>query len=1529
MKLSHTVCVMLILCTVAAAGSAQVARARIVWQEGAPHVQVQVAADVPENIKELTVPLTLFDSSGKQVWSTNAKVQFAPDKPSAATVKLEKIEKAGTAHRVHVALDRPDLDIAWAEDINFAGEKDKILAHGIRREGIFPNEHVFLVLRLNSITRRNIESIDLAVTIRDADDNVVLERIYKTPIKADGTDIEIDITPPPESVGPYELEYGIENDQLGIYFNATSRFAYANVMIPVTSIEVDDNTWFSSQAADPNRYTTGAYYYSKHLTDTSPNRYPAVAYDDKVFHSGRRSLRIDYTQGRDAYVYSRVVLPGFPTAARIWVKGNNTNDTIRIHWCDNSDDTRQAWRRSANFSHHQLCTLNFEGWRSFRVPVLGEGMQVTVNLAGSSPGVDAPVSLLALSIHSPRPGRNEKPRNRTIWIDDLQVETQAHVENQVSMELRTDTTDRLLHENAKLFVSIGNGSPEDVEEGILRLIARGRPTDADAGAPAPPLFEHTETIRVPSGGVVVTELPLKEIHAKSPLGPVDVDVTFAAPAIAGLRTSQRITLKAPKSYGLFWDFEKPEHYNGFWGAGGADCIAGGHNSERALAIALKAPKPNPNPAIRARQDLRPNNCVILHPALPGMPDRIEVMVRGNGKPITLQPFMVDGGLTGIWLRYYNVFWMPEVSVDWQGWRKIELVAPRVPANYDSKNKYFLFEPYYPLNLCFKAWSEDPEAQVFIDNIRVRTHLLPSEELMAEIDYPDDTCIHKPGAPLQLVLTNFAAADRQVTGTFKLESYQEYTAAQGKIDVTVPAGQKVIHTLIPSLAPGIYTATVHIATPQGDGARGRTLSACIQVLDATQFFGPNPLEFIKDVNALRQQLGMTVEEARLDWDNMEAMPGMFHFAPFYNEAKKASHDGAYSVLPIVGFAADWTGPHTQESIARGTYSRYIGDYLQAPVRLVDWSRFVREVAREYATKFPKWVFWENPDLDGPQGLRQDRYAQMLAIFAKWFKLYNPHAKIVAGGFNYDTVLSYLDRMENPADLAFDEITVQMNVGELTPEEADIEGLLDELNSLLDIQARGRTVQLINMDWPIGEWVSPLQHAAYHARTLLILNSRRAPEHRFNLANSGRSFDKYGVFHSRVYGNSDNLEQQLYRPWYVPKPAYFSLMFARRFLARWHFRKSVTIPDSNLTANRAYIYTDDAGKLSAVVWRATGSPRTYRLPYSWRGAAFRDGFGFPLDVKDRLRLATLPTYIELPTHYSPEQLAADLRLLQPDDGKDIVLLDLYIGEPDSCKRAKYSSTGAARSLQLRGKLPAGRKISETFLFGLESEQFEFTAPEAGPVLMSRRWQFSGEGQELFVQLNGGPEQTWDLTKSAVNAPGLRESTFILRDCVKGANIVRIRYEKPGNCSGYRIEPLPTDHVPLARWGIFNVMQTKGELQRYKSASGTPLTIGKKHYSSGLGAHAVSLVEYPLDGQFSSFEVTVGIDAVTDGRGSVVFEVLVDGKQRAQSERMTGFSKPQTLKVDELGNARRLSLVVKDGGDGNQDDLADWVDGKLFLK
>ena len=645
----------------------------------------------------------------------------------------------------------------------------------------------------------------------------------------------------------------------------------------------------------------------------------------------------------------------------------------------------------------------------------------------------------------------------------------------------------------------------------------------------------------------------------------------------------------------------------------------------------------------------------------------------------------------------------------------------------------------------------------------------------------------------------------------------------------------------------------------------------------------------------------------------------------HQAKLATH--GFKFLPVVGFSADWAGPEAAESIRAGSYTRYIPNLLQVPRHAADWSLFVRELMREYKGRFDTWVFWENPDIDdAPQNIPPQRYAELLTAFHRWVKLYQPEAKVVAGGFNFSKMLDYLDRVDQPSQLPFDEISVQMNLGELA-EHADVEGFLDELNDKLRLRDLNRLVRIQELDWGIADYLSPAEQAAYHARAALILDSRGATPHQFNLINTGFDFEGYGVFYRVAYGNTPSLQSHL--PYHVPKPAYFALAQTRKFLDAWTFVASTHLADRGLQDNRAFIYRNEQQELCVALWRAVAGAREYRLPETWQTATASDVFGFPIALTNSIRVSPLPTFIKLPANASLETVKQELRLLPAVDGSYPVLADLYLDEPASLAPYQYSSTGSTSRQTRAGVLPGGRKLRETFVAGLESESFRFVVNRQGDALLRKRWFFDGAGGELELRLNDGPPLAWKLTAGQGNEPGARESTIVLRDCQAGENTLRIAYKTPGNGSGYRLEPLATNHVPLTRWGAINTRQSVGDFLHHTSVVGTPLRIGSQTYEEGLGAHATSFIEYPLAGQFDAFEVTVGVDGGAEGRGSVVFRVFIDGQERANSQLITGFSKPLTLKVDKLAGAERMILSVTDAGDGDKNDLANWVDGKLILK
>jgi glucose/arabinose dehydrogenase len=109
------------------------------------------------------------------------------------------------------------------------------------------------------------------------------------------------------------------------------------------------------------------------------------------------------------------------------------------------------------------------------------------------------------------------------------------------------------------------------------------------------------------------------------------------------------------------------------------------------------------------------------------------------------------------------------------------------------------------------------------------------------------------------------------------------------------------------------------------------------------------------------------------------------------------------------------------------------------------------------------------------------------------------------------------------------------------------------------------------------------------------------------------------------------------------------------------------------------------------------------------------------------------------------------------------------------------------------------------------------------------------------------------------------------------------------------------------------------------GGPLNLAGVIYSKGVGAHANSEITYALNGQYKSFLADVGLDDSQYERGSVVFQVFVDGVKQFDSGLITGYSPTQKINLDVAGK-QTLKLVATDGGDNNYNDHANWADARL---
>jgi hypothetical protein len=117
-----------------------------------------------------------------------------------------------------------------------------------------------------------------------------------------------------------------------------------------------------------------------------------------------------------------------------------------------------------------------------------------------------------------------------------------------------------------------------------------------------------------------------------------------------------------------------------------------------------------------------------------------------------------------------------------------------------------------------------------------------------------------------------------------------------------------------------------------------------------------------------------------------------------------------------------------------------------------------------------------------------------------------------------------------------------------------------------------------------------------------------------------------------------------------------------------------------------------------------------------------------------------------------------------------------------------------------------------------------------------------------------------------------------------------------------------------------------RRDLDVEGHPLRLAGQGYDRGLGTQSRTLLAYRLTPGDARFQALVGLDDGAGPLGSVVFRVLVDGKERFASPPMSVRDTPKPIDVDLTG-AKLLILVTEFGERGEIRDLADWVEARII--
>ena len=121
-----------------------------------------------------------------------------------------------------------------------------------------------------------------------------------------------------------------------------------------------------------------------------------------------------------------------------------------------------------------------------------------------------------------------------------------------------------------------------------------------------------------------------------------------------------------------------------------------------------------------------------------------------------------------------------------------------------------------------------------------------------------------------------------------------------------------------------------------------------------------------------------------------------------------------------------------------------------------------------------------------------------------------------------------------------------------------------------------------------------------------------------------------------------------------------------------------------------------------------------------------------------------------------------------------------------------------------------------------------------------------------------------------------------------------------------------------------------QKNKSVEKKALTLAGQKYEHGVGTHADAQMDIKLAGMARQFEAMVGVDdeVLSKTGGSAQFMVVADGKPVWKSEVLKAGKPAVAVHLDVQG-AKMLSLRVLDGGDGADDDHADWVQARISYK
>jgi hypothetical protein len=1189
----------------------------------------------------------------------------------------------------------------------------------------------------------------------------------------------------------------------------------------------------------------------------------------------------------------------------------------------------------------ELATLDFTDWRYVEVSLPGRGRGPTTP-QGSTREIDFPLELTALRIEAATPDQKG-----SIQIGPIDVFTQQPLANALAVQLAYDDPGHQWQPAANAAATIQNSSlhlPRTVKV-QWSLVDRGGQAIGSGQADLDLAAAEAKSVAVPLAGLARA--------AEGKLAPFTLQVTAYDQADGSISTVRELVLTRPDSRMLVADFEGDRGYLGL------------KNEDGGKAAAAVSPVPAGAAAARttaeqahgggrsleikwSRPDLA-QRFISVDPALSGVPIDLSVWVHGDGSGVLFYPLVGDrtGIAKGLTNGQWNLF-LPRtdgdlqnaVRVDWQGWREVRFRLPPPAANWAGTSRPLAFTPNYPLGIHLAVDARAAAAEsgrLFVDDLSVTTQLPPEERITLVLERPGESNAQSPAVPVTAMLSNLSLAQsRKVAISGGLFDWRGDRVAgiDREIDLAAGAREKIL--LAKDFPEGFYIVKAEVR--EAGGAKPlATIEEDLVAGDPATVLGPNWIDVIGDEWPLRKPLKATFELVDEDWDWVEHHPGNLQLDTIRMRARRVSEAGGEPFL-LLGYSAFWAAQAGLEQVKAGTFvrpNRNVGQAVNTfmvPERLEDWDNFVAEVIRGAADDVSGWILWDSPDSTGPMQFPADKLLPFLKSADKWRRVYGKGKPLYLGGLGRETALTYLQELGKAGGLEFlTGVNVRLDVGRLSPEDAGVVGYARDLSTVLNPAGtkQPRTILFTDLDWAVERDTGGLDafdQAAYLARAALLVDG---PDIRSVLDFRNGDYARVGL--GLAYRRAVTVPPHTEKPaTYQFKPAYWAMAQVRRWLAEAPIGARLEVADVVPGRTRA-VLQEAGGSAHAIAWRNDDAGW---LSFAGTGVAVteaRDVFGGIVPEKQGwYAVGKVP--VRFTVKAGSEPLADALLRLVVRDG----------AEPEWPQRvlaAFRPAEGGRQQYRLAGGQPqviAGRTVSgePRALPGVVfpsggAEAFTVAVPAGGGLVLRKQFLLDATGQLAQVLVNGKPVGTWDLRRSEKElSGGLRESIFLVDAAAIGGRPeadVEIRYSTPANTALLTALEYRGGNFPLSAVGAVHADQNVLAPRYARNIVGEPLRVDRETFKSGIGTFAQSLLEIPLGGRFKRFTSKVGVDAMTEGRGTVTFEVYGDGRKLWASPVMTGLDAARDVDVDVSG-VNRLRLVVTDGNDGNKFDAANWVNPEL---